>query len=98
MKKWCGVLFTVVFLTGLLLGVCPVSADEGMDVDIVVVGDDTDLDVVIDGDDPDIYINVKISKSLQLSRWRIAEPTGGQGGNLESLFSLGWKRPKTGCL
>ena len=57
MKKRCSLVLVVSLLATMLLGVYPVSADEGMDVDITIVGNDSDVDVDVVGDNPNININ-----------------------------------------
>ena len=80
--KWLRIILPIFFSVGLILCIGSVAyADPGVDVDIVIVGDDPDVGVDIYGDNAEVWIN---GQSLN-------EPTAVyniQGGN--SGFDSGW--------
>jgi len=56
--KWLGRLLPILLLVALLVPATAVLAEEGgLDVDIVVIGDDADVGVDIHGDDAEVWIN-----------------------------------------
>lgn len=69
--KWLGRLLPILLLVALLMSATAILADEGgesnndedsegggLDVGIVIVGDEPDVDIAIVGDDPDIALDV----------------------------------------
>ena len=60
--KWFRIIFAAFLLVAMLLGVSSVAYadpgdDPGLDVDIVVVGDNPNVDMGIYGDNPQVWIN-----------------------------------------
>ena len=61
--KWLRIILPILLIVGMLLCINSVAYaadppdDGGLDVDIVIVGDDADVELGIDGDNPDVYLN-----------------------------------------
>lgn len=70
MKRFVGIALSIVFLVSLLICSTGTTAladdpDDGISVEIVIVGDDPDVEVDVDGDNPDIFINGQDIEDLQ---------------------------------
>ena len=70
MKQW-RIPIAILLLAGLLFSAGPVLADDGLDVDIVIVGDDAEVDIDIEGDNATVFVD----------GWDISKPTIIQAAN-----------------
>lgn len=96
--RYLGLMLAILLLIVTLLGVSSsVHADDGdedsgLDVDIVVVGDDADVEVDVIGDDSEVTVNTT-GTEIWINGQNLNEPTvirqGGNGG-----ASKGWVRKR----